>query len=169
MNMPTRVYIGMGSNLGDSLGHVASAIKELSALENSTLRSVSQLYRSKPIGPQDQPDYINGVAQLDTHLEPHTLLDCLQQIEHAHQRVRSERWGPRTLDLDILLYGDENIQSTRLMVPHPYMKERPFVLLPLHDLNPELQLPDGTSVADLVQGISAEDIVLLPNYPTTFY
>ncbi|WP_103270655.1 2-amino-4-hydroxy-6-hydroxymethyldihydropteridine diphosphokinase, partial [Vibrio vulnificus] len=111
----------------------------------------SQLYSSSPMGPQDQPDYINAVAAIETELTPLELLDCTQAIELEQGRVRKEeRWGPRTLDLDIILYGDEVIDSERLTVPHYGMKEREFVLYPLAEIAPNLTLPDGTELSQLL-------------------
>src|SRR5512143_2122176 len=124
--MTVRVYIGLGSNLDDPLSQVQTAIDELASLPQSCLHAVSPLYRTPPLGPADQPDYINAVAAIDTDLDPLALLDELQRIEHHHGRVRSLRWGPRTLDLDLLLYGQSTLASERLTVPHPGLCERPF-------------------------------------------
>lgn len=147
-----RAYIGLGSNLDDPEGQLLQAIEALRSLPQSRLTAVSPLYRSRPMGPADQPDYVNAVAMIDTCLEPLPLLDALQAIELQQGRVRSgERWGPRTLDLDLLLYGAETIEHERLTVPHPGIKERLFVLRPLFDLAPELLLPDGSAVARLLE------------------
>jgi 2-amino-4-hydroxy-6-hydroxymethyldihydropteridine diphosphokinase len=143
-------YIGVGSNLDGPIDHVKRALQELTDLPFSRLIACSSLYRSDPMGPPDQPDYINAVAHLESTLDAHSLLDELQTLEHAHRRVRLERWGPRTLDLDLLLYGDELIQSARLSVPHSGMHERNFVLWPLSEISPELQLPDGRPLATLL-------------------
>jgi len=155
--MSVRVYIGLGSNLDDPLSQVRAAIDELAALPQSRLHAVSPLYRTPPLGPADQPDYINAVVAVDTDLEPLTLLDELQRIEHYHGRVRSLRWGPRTLDLDLLLYGDRTIASERLIVPHPGLSERPFVIFPLQAIAPELILPDGTSLASLADKFAEQE------------
>jgi len=153
-----RAYIGLGSNLDDPLSQVRGAIDELAKVPHSTLAAVSPLYRTPPLGPADQPDYINAVAALDTGLEPHLLLDELQRIEQLHRRVRGPlRWGPRTLDLDLLLYGDRVIATERLSVPHPGLKERPFVIFPLQAIAPALILPDGTSLASLAKKYAAEE------------
>ncbi len=143
-------YIGLGSNLDAPQQQVVRALEELATVPETRLLAHSSLYRSAPMGPADQPDYINAVALLETTLEAHSLLDKLQALEQLHQRVRLERWGPRTLDLDLLLYGDEQIQSPRLSVPHPGMAERNFVLWPLNEISPELHLPDGRSLAALL-------------------
>lgn len=142
MIAPALAYIGMGSNLGEPLTHIRQAMAELSS--HPQLRDVrfSTIYGSKPVGPQDQPDYVNAVAEVRTHLLPHHLLDVLQGLEQQHGRVRQRHWGERTLDLDLLLYNDSQIRTPRLTVPHPFMLERSFVLYPLADLNPDLLLPD---------------------------
>ncbi|ANG64918.1 2-amino-4-hydroxy-6-hydroxymethyldihydropteridine diphosphokinase [Marinobacterium aestuarii] len=145
-----RCYIGLGSNLDSPQQHVARALEELAILPDTRLLTHSSLYRSAPMGPQDQPDYINAVALLESTLDAHRLLDELQALEQQHRRVRLEHWGPRTLDLDLLLYGDQLIQSKRLSVPHPGLPERNFVLWPLSEIAPELQLPGGRSLAALL-------------------
>lgn len=155
-------YIGLGSNLEDPLAQVARAFDELANIPQSALLARSAIYSSHPVGPE-QPDYINAVALLDTQLEPLALLDALQAIEQAHQRLRIQHWGPRTLDLDLLLYGDQIIDSERLTVPHPYLTQRSFVLYPLADISPNLHLPDGTSLADLLSRCPADGLVRLPS------
>ncbi len=147
---PVDCYIGLGSNLDNPLQQVRQALTELTQLPHSTLIKQSQLYRSDPVGPAGQPDYINAVAQIQTRLQPEALLDQLQQLEQKHRRVRLQHWGPRTLDLDILLFGDQRISTARLSVPHPYMAERSFVLYPLLEIAPELSLPDGRSLIELI-------------------
>lgn len=146
-----RCYIGLGSNLDDPRAQVERALLELSSLPGTKLVAHSSLYRSDPVGPPGQPDYINAVACLDTRLEAHALLDELQALERLHQRVRLERWGPRTLDLDLLLYGAQTIDSERLQVPHPYIGEREFVLWPLAEIAPRLTLPDGRLLDDMLE------------------
>lgn len=145
-----RVYIGLGSNLDDPAGQLRQALTALARLPGTRLAACSRFYRSPPLGPQDQPDYVNAVAALDTELAPDALLDALQAIEAAQGRVRLRRWGPRTLDLDILLYGDAVLATPRLSVPHPGLAERGFVLYPLAELAPDLMLPDGRSLAALL-------------------
>lgn len=128
-------YVGLGSNLEQPLMQVNAALQELSELPASELIARSSLYRSQPVGPADQPDYINAVAALVTQLTAEGLLDALQAMEKRHGRLRdAERWGPRTLDLDLLLYGETVINSPRLQVPHPRMGERAFVLQPLAEI-----------------------------------
>lgn len=143
-------FIGLGSNLDGPVEQVSSALIKLEHIPDTQLVQHSGLYRSDPVGPQGQPDYINAVAELHTELEAHLLLDQLQAIEKAHKRRRIQHWGPRTLDLDILLYGDSTIESERLRVPHPFMAERAFVLYPLAEIAPGLKLPNGVLLADLL-------------------
>ena len=146
----TQVFIALGANLGAPLTQIHQAVVALQQLPRTHFIACSPLYGSRPMGPSDQPDYVNGVAWLDTELTPHQLLDATQQIELDLGRVRkAERWGPRTLDLDLLLYGDQLIDDERLTVPHYGMKQRAFVLLPLFDLAPELVLPCGTPLRSL--------------------
>ncbi|UTW10899.1 2-amino-4-hydroxy-6-hydroxymethyldihydropteridine diphosphokinase [Marinobacterium rhizophilum] len=143
-------YIGLGSNLNAPQQQVERALRELAAVPDTRLLAHSSLYRSPPMGPPDQPDYVNAVALLETTLDAHSLLDQLQALEQRHRRVRLQHWGPRTLDLDLLLYADEQIQSLRLQVPHPGMTERNFVLWPLSEISPDLRLPNGRPLATLL-------------------
>lgn len=149
MTAGTSAWIGLGSNLAEPLGQLASAVSRLATLPGTRLIAQSPFYRSRPMGPQDQPDFINGAVQLRTTLDPLSLLDRLQAIENQQGRQRLRHWGPRTLDLDLLLYGDRVIESDRLCVPHPQLPHRDFVLQPLLDLDPELTLPDGRSLRQL--------------------
>lgn len=128
------VYLGLGSNLDFPEKQIIVAVSRLMVLPQSRWRGVSSLYQTKPVGPQDQPDYINAVACLDTDLSPTKLLEHCQRIERLHNRVRRRRWGERTLDIDILLYGDDHIDLPDLKVPHPEMHNREFVLQPLAEL-----------------------------------
>ncbi|GGC00134.1 2-amino-4-hydroxy-6-hydroxymethyldihydropteridine pyrophosphokinase [Marinobacterium zhoushanense] len=150
MTETVRCFIGLGSNLDDPQQQVLSAFDELAKLDGCRLGTRSSLYRSDPVGPQDQPDFINAVAELYTSLEAEALLDQLQAIEQHHRRVRERHWGPRTLDLDLLLYGNDLIDTARLHVPHPYMRERGFVLWPLAEIAPELTLPGGGALDSLL-------------------
>lgn len=145
----TVAYIALGSNLNTPVEQLNSALQAISTLPNTQLKTVSSFYQSKPLGPQDQPDYVNAVAQIDTALAPLALLDELQRIENEQGRVRLRRWGERTLDLDILLYGDEVIQNERLTVPHYDMQNREFVIVPLFEIAPDLVLPNQKSLAEL--------------------
>lgn len=140
--MSTTVYIGLGSNLEAPIGQIRQAQRALEGLPGTRLRRQSGLYRSVPMGPPDQPDYINAVSELETGLAAGRLLDELQALERAQGRRRgAERWGPRTLDLDLLLYGAQRIDTPELQVPHPGLPERAFVLYPLAEIVPELDIP----------------------------
>lgn len=135
--MSTITYIGLGSNLGDSRQILLEAVQKLATLGRV---KTSKLYQSPPMGPQDQPNYLNAVAQLETDLAPLVLLDELQRFEQESGRVRLRRWGERTLDLDLLVYGQEHIQNERLTVPHAGLFERDFVVIPLLDLDENIQI-----------------------------
>ena len=143
----TEAYIGIGSNLNNPVQQVSIAIHEIKQLSKTRLLAASRFYQTKPLGPKPQPDFINAVVAVQTGLSARQLLDELLQIEQAHHRVRQERWGPRSLDLDILLYGQEIIQQPGLTIPHPGMIDRDFVLQPLLEIAPELVLPDGSRLA----------------------
>lgn len=144
-------FIGIGSNQADPIKQAQLAIEALKTLPDTQLISCSSLYSSTPMGPQDQPDYINAVAQIETQLPALALLDNLQQIELSQGRVRKDnRWGPRTLDLDIILYDNQEINNSRLIIPHYGMKVREFVLYPLQEIAAQLILPDGTPLSQLV-------------------
>lgn len=158
-------YIALGSNLDEPPAQVRRALVELARLEGATLRAVSSLYRSSPMGPADQPDYINAVAALETGLAPHALLNALQAIEQAHGRRRgAQRWGPRTLDLDVLLYGQETIDDQRLTIPHPGISERAFVLFPLQEIvAPDFMIPGHGSLQELLPRVAADRPERLPD------
>lgn len=154
-----RVYLALGSNLADPLHQVQSALDALAAIPQSRLVACSSLYRTPPYGPADQPDYLNAAVALDTELSPEALLDHTQRIELEQGRVRKDhRWGPRTLDLDIMLFGDLTLATTRLTVPHYDMHNRAFMLLPLREIAPDLHLPDGTRIADLLAPLDSSAI-----------
>lgn len=155
--MMKTVYIALGSNLDNPLEQLKQAVNSLQKLGEDLV--VSPFYGSKPLGPQDQPDYVNAVVKIRTDLPPCKLLDELQRIENEQGRVRLRRWGERTLDLDILLYGDEQIETERLTVPHYDMHNREFVIVPLYDLNPDLILPNGTPLATLYQQFQNHQMV----------
>ena len=151
-----RCFIALGSNQADPVAQVTRAFDELQRLPQSRLLGRSSLYRSAPLGPQDQPPFINAVALLDTLLTPDALLDALQEIEQRAGRVRkAERWGPRILDLDLLLYANRIIDTPRLQVPHYHMHARSFVLYPLAELAPDLTMPDGTPLSNLLDACPA--------------
>jgi 2-amino-4-hydroxy-6-hydroxymethyldihydropteridine diphosphokinase len=146
-------YLGLGSNLDDPIQQVLSASEEIASLEGVEIIKCSPLYSSQPVGPQDQPDFVNAVLHIKTCLSSLDLLKQLQAIENQHARVRSQRWGARTLDLDILLYGNEIINLPDLIVPHPEIANRAFVLYPLADIaSNDLVIPGKSSLNHLIQG-----------------
>ncbi|EFM2062031.1 2-amino-4-hydroxy-6-hydroxymethyldihydropteridine diphosphokinase [Escherichia coli] len=148
----TIAYIAIGSNLASPLEQVNAAVKALGEIPQSKILAVSSFYRTPPLGPQDQPDYLNAAVALETSLTPEELLNHTQRIELQQGRVRkAERWGPRTLDLDIMLFGNEVINTERLIVPHYDMKNRGFMLWPLFEIAPELVFPDGTVLDNLLR------------------
>lgn len=149
-------WIGLGSNLDAPREHIARALDELDQLPLTRRRQASPLYASRPVGPADQPDFINAVAQLETSLSPHALLDQLQALEQRHGRVRARHWGPRTLDLDLLLFDKQYLATPRLTLPHPEMNRRAFVLVPLADVAPALVLPDGQDINELIAALPDE-------------
>jgi 2-amino-4-hydroxy-6-hydroxymethyldihydropteridine diphosphokinase len=153
-------YIGIGSNLGDPEKQVRAAIEALQRLPRTTFVRASRLYRTAPWGRADQPGFVNAAASLSTDLSPRELLDALLAIERAHGRTRDgERWGPRVIDLDILVYGDARIDEPGLHVPHPHLAERAFALLPLADLDPDLEIPGLGPVHALVERVDAADCI----------
>lgn len=162
-----QLYIGLGSNLAEPVQQLNAALLALAQLPDTRLIATSAYYSSAPLGPSDQPRYTNAVAHLETNLTPHTLLDHLQAIELRQGRQRkAERWGPRTLDLDILLFGERIIDDERLCVPHYHMHARPFVLLPLAELCPaDFTLADGRQLANLLQHCPVDPT--LQRLPTT--
>lgn len=160
----TRVYIGLGSNLAEPRQQIAAALAALARLPECRLVAASSLYASDPLGPPEQPRYVNAVAALDCTLSPLELLDALQAIEHEQGRERkAERWGPRTLDLDILLFGELQLASPRLSVPHYHMHARAFVLYPLAEIAPDLQLPDGRPLQTLLAACPFVGLERLPD------
>lgn len=152
-----RAYVALGSNLGDSKQHLLDAMEALAALPHTQVTARSRIYRTPPWGVVDQPDFLNAVVALETPLEPHELLDALLAIERAAGRQRNgERWGPRTLDLDLLYVADRVVNDERLSLPHPHIADRAFVLLPLHDVAPDLAIPDRGRVADLLRAVDTQ-------------
>lgn len=151
-------WIGLGSNLDAPRRHVETALAELDQLPLCHCLRHSRLYRSAPVGPADQPDFINAVALVATRLSPLALLDQLQALEQRHGRERGRRWGPRTLDLDLLLFDDRQLALPRLTLPHPELANRAFVLRPLAELAPQLRLPDGRNIASLASAVAADDL-----------
>ena len=149
-------YIGLGSNLNQPALQVARAIAALAELPDSHLLRQSRLYASPPLGPVDQPDYVNAVVEIETALEPLVLLRALHAIEQAQGRVRTRHWGERIIDLDLLLYADWQMASDDLILPHPGIATRAFVLRPLAELAPELEIPGQGALGDLLAARAAE-------------
>jgi 2-amino-4-hydroxy-6-hydroxymethyldihydropteridine diphosphokinase len=146
-----RAYIGLGSSLGEREATLREALTRLSELDGVAVVAVSSFRETDPVGNADQPRFVNAAAELETTLGPRELLDRLLEVERSlgRDRTREERWGPRTVDLDLLLYGDETVGEPGLEVPHPRLAERAFVLQPLVELDPGLRLPDGRALRDL--------------------
>ena len=162
MNAPVRACIGLGGNIGDVAAALRAALAALDALPGTRLVRASRFYRSPGWGVEAQPDFINAVAVLDTTLPARALLDALLDIERAHGRERAadgSRWGPRTLDLDLLLYGEAVIDEPGLVVPHPQLHARAFVLVPLAEVAADAEVPGRGRVDALLAGVDAGDIV----------
>lgn len=154
MSPTTSAWIGVGSNLDRPAERVRAAFDALATIAATDVVAASPLYGSAPMGPADQPDYVNAVVHLDTALDPHALLDALQRLEAEAGRERAgERWGPRVLDLDLLLYGNRRIDDARLRVPHPGVAERIFVLQPLAEVAPDLDIPGLGRVDGLLERV----------------
>ncbi len=154
--MAVRVVIGLGSNLGDRETHLTAAIRDLGRL--GELVAASAFYETAPVGGPEQGPYLNAAVALDTDLSARAVLDECLRIESAHGRERRQRWGPRTLDLDILLYGTETINEEGLKVPHPRLHERRFVLEPLLAVWPQAKMPDGTPVATFLPAVADQKV-----------
>lgn len=148
-------YIGLGSNLSDPQAQICAAIAKLRQLDGANVIKISSLYYSRPMGPQDQPDYMNALLALETNKSAIELLEQLQHIENITGRIRKDdRWGARILDLDIILFDQQVINTPRLTIPHYGLKQREFVLLPLAEIAPKLLLPDGDSIEELARNIA---------------
>jgi 2-amino-4-hydroxy-6-hydroxymethyldihydropteridine diphosphokinase len=155
-------FIGLGSNLGDPAAQIRRAMQALAAMPETRLVRRSSLYRNPPAGYLDQPEFVNAVARIETRLAPRDLLEQLLAIERAHGRARDFPNGPRTLDLDILLYGERTVREPGLTIPHPRMLERAFVLVPLAEIAPETVVPGGGRSADLVRLVDVSGMIKLP-------
>ncbi|GAB3353306.1 2-amino-4-hydroxy-6-hydroxymethyldihydropteridine diphosphokinase [Lysobacter tyrosinilyticus] len=163
MNTKTIALVGLGGNLGDAAATLRDAFKELDALPRTRLLRASKLYRSRAWGRTDQPDFINAVAMLETGLDARELLDAMLEIEHhaGRERHADERWGPRTLDLDLLLFGDAVIVEPGLHVPHPHLHERSFALVPLVEIAPDAMIPGIGSARAALAAMEPSDIEAL--------
>lgn len=161
-----QVFLALGGNLGDPVATVQAGVAALTAHPALEVTACSSLYRTPPLGPPGQPDYINAALAADTELVPEALLDVCQGVENTYGRTRDgERWGPRTLDVDILLYADRTIDTARLVVPHPRMHERAFVLLPLAEIDAERVIPGHGSVAACLAAVDQDGIERLAKIP----
>ncbi|MDP0589213.1 MAG: 2-amino-4-hydroxy-6-hydroxymethyldihydropteridine diphosphokinase [Candidatus Endonucleobacter bathymodioli] len=158
MAITTTSYIALGSNLGNSGHQLQRAVDDMASEKSINLLRCSKLYRSSPIGPSGQQDYYNAVIAVSTDLSPESLLDTLQSIEYKYGRIRTVRWGPRTLDLDILLYGDQTINTSRLTIPHYQLHLRPFTLYPLNDIASDLIVPGHGCLFSLLDNISSAEL-----------
>ncbi|MCZ7662307.1 MAG: 2-amino-4-hydroxy-6-hydroxymethyldihydropteridine diphosphokinase [Thermoleophilia bacterium] len=153
-----RVYLSLGSNQGDSEALLSGAVDALGLLPETNVVAISSLYRTAPVGYLDQPDFLNQVVAVETGLEPLDLLDRIRRIEADAGRVRRERWGPRTLDIDILWYDGRRVHGERLELPHPRLEERRFVLEPLAELAPDLELSHGGTVREALERTRGQDV-----------
>lgn len=155
----SRAYIGLGSNQGERLENLRSGVNGLVMAEDVVVVGKSSVYDSEPVGLRDQPDFLNAVVGVETTLDPYELLSLLHKVELGHGRQRITRWGPRTLDLDILLFGDLEQDDPKLLIPHPRLKERRFVMEPLLEVDPDVRLPDGTPVRKLLEELGGSQLV----------
>lgn len=156
------VYIALGANIGQPADQVREGMEALAMLRNTRLCAVSSLYRSAPVGHVEQPDFINAVALIETALEPRALLEALLAIEQRFGRRREFQNAPRTLDLDILLYAERAVDEPGLTIPHPRMHERPFVIVPLAEIAPEVNIPGHGSARELAAGAPSDSVAKLP-------
>ncbi len=159
--LPVRTYIGLGSNLDQPVQQVMNALEKLAKLPMTRLLAQSSMYRNPPMGPVPQPDFVNAIAALETCLSPNDLLAELQHIEYSQGRVRHERWGPRTIDLDLLLYAECIVDEPHLRIPHPAMHERSFVLYPLAEIAADLVIPGKGPLARYLAECSSNNLVKL--------
>jgi 2-amino-4-hydroxy-6-hydroxymethyldihydropteridine diphosphokinase len=156
--LSSRAMIGLGSNMGHPVKHIQDALNKIAVLPNCLLAKTSAMYRSAPVGGIEQANFVNSVAEVETTLSPRELMARLLDIERQHHRVRSTRNGPRTLDLDILLFNDWRINEPDLVVPHPRAHERAFVLLPLVEIAPDISIPGAGSVKALLPTVSEQSV-----------
>jgi len=150
----TTAYLGLGANLGDRLANLQRAVDLLAEVSGLRVARSSRVYETEPVGGPEQPEYLNAVVEVETDLAPHDLLEACLSVETRMGRVRAEPWGPRTIDIDVLTYGDETIDEPDLVVPHPRMHERGFVLVPLAELTADPSLPGELRLASLRLGPS---------------
>ncbi len=148
MTSPVTCYLSLGSNLSDRARNIKDARRRLAEVPEIEIDSTSSVYESAPVGPQDQSDFLNQVAEVQVICSARRLLSIVQGIEKEIGRVRAQHWGPRSIDIDILLYGDETVDEPDLKIPHPQILHRQFVLVPLAEIAPDLVLPDGRTAAE---------------------
>ena len=153
--MAEPAYLGLGSNLGERLAILQQAVDRLAREPGIRVVASSRVWETDPVGGPPQPDYLNAVIRIDTDLTPFELLDACQRVERSLGREREVRWGPRTIDIDLLLFGDQRLDVPHLTVPHPRMTSRAFVMLPLLELDPDARMPDGTRLVDVRLGPDA--------------
>ncbi|SES40991.1 2-amino-4-hydroxy-6-hydroxymethyldihydropteridine diphosphokinase [Salipaludibacillus aurantiacus] len=151
------VYIALGSNQGERDNYLAEAVQQLSENPEVEMLKVSSIYETAPVGVKDQPSFLNMAVKIATSMPPLQLLDLTQEIEQAGGRKRKEKWGPRTIDLDILLYNNENIELETLQIPHPRMFERGFVLIPLQEIEPYLRFGNGRTIDDYTGQLTGKE------------
>jgi 2-amino-4-hydroxy-6-hydroxymethyldihydropteridine diphosphokinase len=159
------VYLGLGSNQGDRPAHLRGALRALAALPGTQVQAVSALYESAPWGVTDQPPFLNAVAAITTALAPADLLQAVKRIERAAGRRAGRRWGPRPLDIDLLLYDDQRVDTPDLTIPHPRLAERRFVLAPLQDLRPDWQDAAGRPLAALLAAVADQPVTRVATGP----
>jgi len=153
------IYIALGSNLDDPINQIKEAIANIQNMPKTIIINQSSLYETSPVGFLDQPNFINSVIKIETHFTPHVLLEELQKIEIKARRIRDKKNGPRTLDLDILLIDDLNLDTDTLTIPHPRMHNRPFVLIPLSEINPNINIPGFGNISNIIKNFSKKGIV----------
>jgi len=156
-------YLSIGSNMGNKEYYLNGAVESLRKNPDITVTNVSSYYETEPFGVQDQPKFLNGVVEIETSLTPPELLRFIQDVEKKFDRVRIKRWGPRTLDIDILLYDNLKISEPDLTIPHPYLEKRAFVLVPLAELNPNMVLPSGRNIKSVLEDLK-EDVEGIVKY-----
>ncbi|MBZ4688392.1 MAG: 2-amino-4-hydroxy-6-hydroxymethyldihydropteridine diphosphokinase [Clostridia bacterium] len=161
--MNPNCYLSIGSNMGNKEYYLNGAVESLRKNPDITVTNVSSYYETEPFGVQDQPKFLNGVVEIETSLTPPELLRFIQDVEKKFDRVRIKRWGPRTLDIDILLYDNLKISEPDLTIPHPYLEKRAFVLVPLAELNPNMVLPSGRNIKSVLEDLK-EDVEGIVKY-----
>jgi 2-amino-4-hydroxy-6-hydroxymethyldihydropteridine diphosphokinase len=156
--LSSRAVIGLGSNMDNPVEQIRDALEKIAALPDCSLTKISAMYQSAPVGGVEQANFINAIAEVETTLTPQKLMACLLDIERRHDRVRTTRNGPRTLDLDIVMFNDWRINEPDLVVPHPRAHERAFVLLPLIEISPEIVIPGVGAAKSLLEGVSGQSV-----------